>query len=443
MLRPGGALLASTPSDRWRYPYYRALRAVCPTEDELFREWGHVRRGYSLPDIERLVGSPSECHATFISPVTALCHDVAFSRLPTLVRVAACAAFGAAHVAGVPGAPPARPGDGDRPRVAQGLMPGPAPRHVAILPWGDVVEDFLDPIGRTLDDFANGITGGWLWGYVRALATCGVRATVIVVSRTASVPGRVVHEPTGTPLVVLPSPWRHRLARRLRATHLAPYLATPLVALTTAVRRAGCDALLCQEYEWARFDACVAVGSADGVPVFATFQGGDFQASRYERLIRRTSLARASGVVIAAAGERERVRARYGIAPERIAAVPNPIDLELWFPDDRLAARAALGLPPDVVLAVWHGRVDVQSKGLDVLLDAWAAVRRARPGRRPAPAHGRHRTRRGATRTSSSRVTSRCCVSTSTCWTVPRCAATCRRRTSTSCRRGTRASRWR
>jgi SAM-dependent methyltransferase len=93
VLRPGGTLLASTPSDRWRYPYYRALRAVCPTEDELFREWGHVRRGYSLPDIERLVGSPSERYATFISPATALCHDIAFSRLPTAVRVAACSAL--------------------------------------------------------------------------------------------------------------------------------------------------------------------------------------------------------------------------------------------------------------------------------------------------------------------------------------------------------------
>ena len=121
-------------------------------------------------------------------------------------------------------------------------MPGPAPRHVAILPWGDVVEDFLDPIGRTLDDFANGISGGWLWGYVRRSATGGVRATVIVVSRTARVPGRVVHEPTGTPLVVLPSPRPQRLARRLRARIWRPTWRRRSLRSRRRVRRAGCDA---------------------------------------------------------------------------------------------------------------------------------------------------------------------------------------------------------
>ena len=96
-------------------------------------------------------------------------------------------------------------------------MTAPAPpRHVAIVPWGDVVEDFLDPIGRTLDDFARRMTGGWPWGYAQALATCGVRATVFVVSRAACGPARVAHEPTGTPLVVLPAPRRHRVARRIR-----------------------------------------------------------------------------------------------------------------------------------------------------------------------------------------------------------------------------------
>ena len=37
-------------------------------------------------------------------------------------------------------------------------------RHVAILPWGDVLEDYLDTAAITLDEFCNELTGGWLFG---------------------------------------------------------------------------------------------------------------------------------------------------------------------------------------------------------------------------------------------------------------------------------------
>lgn len=90
VLRPGGVLLVSTPHSSWRYPYHRALAPVCPSEEKLFEEWGHVRRGYSLDDLERLMGVPAEDHAVFISPVTALCHDLAFSRLPKSLKRALC-----------------------------------------------------------------------------------------------------------------------------------------------------------------------------------------------------------------------------------------------------------------------------------------------------------------------------------------------------------------
>ena len=92
VLRPGGMLLASTPSDRWRYPYSArsapsarrrttcsASRATCAvgTRFQTSSAWSALR------------AMPRHLHL----PVTALCHDVAFSRLPTLVRVAACAAL--------------------------------------------------------------------------------------------------------------------------------------------------------------------------------------------------------------------------------------------------------------------------------------------------------------------------------------------------------------
>ena len=87
VLCPGGTLLVSTPHTRWRYPWYPAFRSVAPTEEELFAEWGHVRRGYTIDDLRALIALPLRAWASFINPVTALAHDVAFSRLPYRRRV--------------------------------------------------------------------------------------------------------------------------------------------------------------------------------------------------------------------------------------------------------------------------------------------------------------------------------------------------------------------
>jgi GT2 family glycosyltransferase/SAM-dependent methyltransferase len=82
VLRPGGFLLVSTPNENWRYPYYRFMKRFCPPEEKLFAEWGHVRRGYSRALIEELVEFPAIRTASFINPLTVLCHDIGFSKLP-------------------------------------------------------------------------------------------------------------------------------------------------------------------------------------------------------------------------------------------------------------------------------------------------------------------------------------------------------------------------
>ena len=93
VLRPGGYVLVSSPNERWRLPYYRALRPVARPEEQLFAEWGHVRRGYSVADLALLFGMPPRATATFINPLTVICHDVSFSRLPGRVRRAVCTAL--------------------------------------------------------------------------------------------------------------------------------------------------------------------------------------------------------------------------------------------------------------------------------------------------------------------------------------------------------------
>lgn len=79
--RPGGAVVVSTPRHTWRYPFYAAMRRVCPPEAELMSQWGHVRRGYAAPELQRLFGQPPARSAGFINALTAFAHDVSFSRL--------------------------------------------------------------------------------------------------------------------------------------------------------------------------------------------------------------------------------------------------------------------------------------------------------------------------------------------------------------------------
>jgi GT2 family glycosyltransferase/SAM-dependent methyltransferase len=86
VLRPGGSLLLTTPSESWRFPYYSLYRGFCPTDREVMDEWGHVRRGYRVEELDRLVGAAHDAYATFITPVTVLAHDLSFSHLPQRLK---------------------------------------------------------------------------------------------------------------------------------------------------------------------------------------------------------------------------------------------------------------------------------------------------------------------------------------------------------------------
>ena len=92
VVKPSGVVLISTPRARWRYPYYTALRPICPHESELMADWGHVRRGYDEASLHRLFGAPPARATGFINPLTALYHDIAFSRLAGRKRRMAFAA---------------------------------------------------------------------------------------------------------------------------------------------------------------------------------------------------------------------------------------------------------------------------------------------------------------------------------------------------------------
>jgi GT2 family glycosyltransferase/SAM-dependent methyltransferase len=90
VLRPGGFVLVTTPSQHWRFPYHRALAPICPTDDEMMADWGHVRRGYAPTELARLFGRAPVKTAGFISPLTTLAHDLGWSKLSEPARRTLC-----------------------------------------------------------------------------------------------------------------------------------------------------------------------------------------------------------------------------------------------------------------------------------------------------------------------------------------------------------------
>jgi glycosyltransferase involved in cell wall biosynthesis len=264
--------------------------------------------------------------------------------------------------------------------------------RVVLLPAGDRFEDFFDKIGVNLETFRRDQTGGWLFNYVEALGRAGCDPAIVLMSARVESTLRFVHEPTGCPVSVLPSPWLHRKLRAARwrfaprsavARSLEAYVATPLRALRHELKVLGCAVILCQEYESARFDACVLLGRFTGLPVFATYQGAQHGHSAVETPARRLGVRWCNGLIIGSAVERDRVRVRYGLPGRKIAAIANPLDVRRWKPEDRDESRRALGLPPGRRTVIWHGRVQVERKGLDILLAAWRKVCAARPDRQP------------------------------------------------------------
>lgn len=280
---------------------------------------------------------------------------------------------------------------------------------IALLPWGNLLEDFIDNLGVSLETFCTEFTGSWLFGYIDALETAGVSTVLVCVSARVKEPTYFNHRPTGAKVCVLPTARVYRLLQKIMLNpygrnvwevfgkphgkrllflpafallaKIVLYLPTPPVLLARELRQQHCAAILCQEYEYPRFDISVLVGRLTRIPVFASFQGGDYQRSHLESLTRPLAIRFSSGLIIPATNEINRVKTKYSSKLPKIARIFNPVNLDLWQAVGRNEARHKLEIPLEARVAVWHGRVWIGKKGLDVLLDAWEIICREHPGK--------------------------------------------------------------
>jgi teichuronic acid biosynthesis glycosyltransferase TuaC len=124
--------------------------------------------------------------------------------------------------------------------------------------------------------------------------------------------------------------------------------------------------------------AAVLLGRRLGKPVVITARGTDINLISHYRLARRWirwAAQRADGIVAVSDALRTRLIG-LGVPGSRIEVLRNGVDLELFAPQDRAAARRELGLDADgpVVLSVgWL----VPLKGVDLIIRAVAALRDA------------------------------------------------------------------
>lgn len=272
----------------------------------------------------------------------------------------------------------------------------------------DLIDEVVAGMNITFRDYCENFVGSFMFNYIKALQTAGVRPVLFCITIQVTRVTRFEHIPTGATICTLPprriyrsycnfkasslkaygaetgqtfkdvedsNQWRRSSLTQIKdlIKSVGTYLATPTKLLAQELRRENCLALLCQEYEYARFDDCVAMGKKINLPVYACFQGLNRTQNILESAFRRRSLANCAGLIIASRREIERVKEQYRFPAAKIHQIFNPLSLpEVQY--SKASTRKELGIEQSTIVVVWHGRVEIAQKGLDILLLAWQKI---------------------------------------------------------------------
>lgn len=128
-----------------------------------------------------------------------------------------------------------------------------------------------------------------------------------------------------------------------------------------------------------------------GAPVVVSFCGSDLLGGRLGgagtrfrehagKVASRRAARRARGIIVKS--EELRAALPAGLDPGRIWTIPNGVDLDRFAPVDRLAARSALGWPPDEATILFPASPVRREKRYDLAQAAVSALQRLRPAAR-------------------------------------------------------------
>lgn len=113
------------------------------------------------------------------------------------------------------------------------------------------------------------------------------------------------------------------------------------------------------------------------VPAIVFTEHGDDRSDPVRRAVNRVLDARTDRFIVFTAAHREPFLAA-GVPPERISVIPNGVPHDAA-PEDRVAARAELGLAPEDLAVLVPARLTDAEKGQSLVMEAVAALRPRMP----------------------------------------------------------------
>ncbi len=279
--------------------------------------------------------------------------------------------------------------------------PGIKSSNVAII-LDDDQELWLSSINVSIDSFIREGIGEWSFDYIMALKEVNVATSLIFVSAQVKQVQRMNHVPTGQTIYLLPRPFLYKSFKTIHKMLLPAcigtgvsfkirvfiarcfgyalrYYTTPLITLGRLAKSEKFRCLVVEQYETPRYALIALLGKIIGLRVFGVYTSFVNRVENSWRPEWALSRRLSTGFLVCAKNERERLFQNYPMVRERVALVPFPIDLSIWYPMKKSEARKILEIPESAKVVAYHGAIDLWYKGIDILIDAWELLSKARP----------------------------------------------------------------
>jgi glycosyltransferase involved in cell wall biosynthesis len=228
----------------------------------------------------------------------------------------------------------------------------------------------------------------WSFLYIKMLKKLNVDVTLHIFSEETKENEEFTHKPTGCKIRFLPAPNIYKLLNNVGSKnsilhkgfqrYLSSYTSTISFELLKSLKSNRPDLIYQQEYESGRFDILVLLAKYLKIPIIAQYHGREPTFSNhlagFGRFCKKYTIRMASRILCINKHEYKRVQVEYGLSPDKVSYIPNPVDASLFMPRNKENAKRYLGLDSNKRYILFVGRLLNDHKGITYLIDAFNEV---------------------------------------------------------------------